>query len=180
MMSDLNDLRYPVGRLDAKAIPDDTRLRAAIADIRELPERLRSAVQDLSDAQLDTPYRPGGWTARQVVHHLADSHMNAHTRLRLALTEDSPTIRPYEEALWAELLDAATAPIEPSMAILNGLHARWSMLLDSLDASEFQRNWVHPAHGTLSVAQLTCLYGWHSRHHVAHVTALRTRMNWSD
>jgi hypothetical protein len=175
----MDDLRYPIGRHDVLAPIDEPALVAAIDAIRELPSRLEAAVDSLTDPQLDTPYRPQGWTVRQVVHHLADSHLNAHTRLRLALTEDAPVIRPYREAEWAQLHDARSLPLEPSLAILRGLHQRWSSLLESLGPSDFLRPLVHPERGRFTIAQLTGLYGWHSRHHVAHVTSLRARSGWS-
>lgn len=174
----MQDLRYPIGEHDVLAAVSDVQLQAAIRDIAELPRRLRAAVQGLGEAQLDAPYRPGGWTVRQVVHHLADSHLNAYIRLRLALTEESPTIRPYDEKQWAELPDARRLALEPSLSILSGLHERWSNLLESLSREQLERKLSHPEIGSLSVAQLTCLYGWHSRHHLAHVTHLRERSGW--
>jgi uncharacterized damage-inducible protein DinB len=153
-------------------------VRQAIEDIRALPVRLAEAVAGLDDAQLDTPYRPQGWTVRQVVHHVVDSHVNAYVRLRLALTEDRPAIRGYRQELWAELPDARTLPVEPSLEILHGLHERWTALLDRLDAEQLDRPLEHSELGTLTVGQLTCLYGWHSRHHVAHITSLRAREGW--
>ena len=176
----MDNLRYPIGKHDVMAPIDETALAAAIATLRELPSRLEPAVGSLDDSQLDTPYRPEGWTVRQVVHHLADSHLNAHTRLRLALTEDAPVIRPYREAAWAELADAKSLPLEPSLAILRGLHARWSTLLSALGPAEFARPWIHPDRGQFSVAQLTGLYGWHSRHHLAHITSLIERSGWAN
>lgn len=174
-----DELRYPVGKHDALAPVTQAQVEAAIRDIRELPAHLRAAVHDLDEEQLNVPYRPGGWTIRQLAHHLADSHVNAHTRLRLALTEERPVIRPYDEQRWAELADAKTLPVAPSLALLEGLHLRWSHLLDALSPADFERRLLHPDLGVLSVAQLTCLYGWHSRHHVAHATSLRERMGWS-
>ena len=175
-MSD--DLRYPIGRHDVLAPVTPEQIAAAILDISELPRHLRDAVEDLDDTRLDTPYRPGGWSVRQVVHHVADSHLNAHARLRLALTEDRPTIRAYDEKRWAELPDSRHLEIEPSLAILDGLHERWSHLLGALDPEQFERRLLHPEAGELTIGQLTCLYGWHSRHHVAHVTSLRDREGW--
>lgn len=174
----MNDLRYPIGRHDALAPVDASQLAEAIADIDRLPERLREAVLGLDDNQLEQPYRPQGWTVRQLVHHIADSHSNAFTRLRLALTEDVPTIRAYDEKQWAKLSDALVLPLEPSLVILDGVHHRWAFLLQSLEPQQFGRLLNHPEIGQLSVAQLTCLYGWHSRHHVAHITALRDRNRW--
>ena len=176
----MDNLRYPIGKHDLMAPIDAAALAAAIATIRELPARLEAAVRSRDDSQLDTSYRPEGWTVRQVVHHFADSHLNAHTRLRLALTEDAPVIRPYREAAWAELADARSLPLEPSLAILRCLHARWSTLLSALGPAEFARPWIHPDRGQFSVAQLTGLYGWHSRHHLAHITSLIERSGWAN
>jgi len=171
------DLRYPIGPFNP-APPSDSMRRAAMADIAGLPQQMRSAVSGLTEAQLDTPYRPGGWTVRQVVHHVADSHMNAFIRLRLALTEDRPTIKPYDEKLWAELRDMRL-PVDPSLVILDGLHRRWSDLLSGLSDADYERTFVHPEHGrALTLDWLAQNYGWHSRHHVAHITALRTREGW--
>ncbi|HLI30711.1 MAG TPA: putative metal-dependent hydrolase, partial [Terriglobia bacterium] len=146
--------------------------------IEEVPARLRAAVKGLSDAQLDTPYREGGWTVRQVVHHLADSHMNSYVRFRLALTESEPTIKTYDQTRWAELRDARTAPVEPSLALLESLHKRWVLLLKSLEAADFSRTFRHPDRGTMTLDQNLALYAWHGRHHVAHITSLRERMGW--
>ncbi len=173
------DLRYPIGKFDPTAPVTPAIRKAAIWDLAQAPERVRGAVNRLTDAQLDTPYRPEGWTVRQVVHHMADSHLNAMTRVRLALTEDNPTIKPYIEGKWAELADARTVAIEPSVQILDGVHARLVALLRTLDEADFARTVVHPEHGrTMSIDVLTALYGWHSRHHVRHITALRERMGW--
>ena len=174
----LDELRYPIGKHDVHAPLSAGDLDLARRSIAELPDQLGAAVAGLDRAKLDTPYREGGWTVRQVVHHLADSHLNAYTRLRLALTEESPVIKPYDEERWAELPDAKTLDVEPSILVLRGLHHRWSRLLEALTAVEFERNLVHPEAGKFSVAQLTGLYGWHSRHHVAHITSLRTRSGW--
>ncbi len=175
----MTDLRYPLGKFDISAAITPAQRTAAIGDIAQLPEKLRSAVADLRVAQLDTPYRPDGWTVRQLVHHVADSHMNAVTRVRLALTEDNPTIKPYDEAKWAELADSTSLAIEPSLQMLDGLHARWVALLRSLGDADFARTVVHPQHGRImSIDVLTALYAWHSRHHVRHVTALREREGW--
>jgi len=173
----LEQLRYPVGRFSFGADFSPEEVSRAIEDIRALPARLSEAVAGLDDAQLDTRYRPGGWTVRQVVHHVADSHMNSQVRLRLALTEDTPPVPGYQESLWAELPDFSL-PIAPSLEILHGLHLRWSALLDALSDEQLARPFQHPEAGLMTVAQLTCLYGWHSRHHVGHVTALREREGW--
>lgn len=134
-----------------------------------MPSRLSSSVQGLGDNQLNTPYREGGWTIRQVVHHLADSHINSYVRFRLALTEDTPTIRPYEESLWAELPDAKSLPLKPSLDLLDGLHNRWTMLLRHMTEQDFQRRLLHPELGELSLAWMLGLYAWHGRHHLAHI-----------
>ena len=177
-MTELDDLRYPIGKHNVRAPIDDAAVKAAIRDIRELPDHLAAAVAGLSDKQLDTPYRQGGWTIRQVAHHLPDSHLNAYTRLKLALTEDVPVIKTYDEERWAELPDARTLPVEPSLSLLRGLHARWASLLEGLSQAELQRELMHPEAGKFSMAQMTGLYGWHSRHHVAHITSLRKRSGW--
>lgn len=171
-------LRYPIGRFafdSATAAADRT---GWITAIRSLPGELDTALAGLNDEQLDTPYRPEGWTVRQLVHHVADSHINAYIRVRWALTEDNPTIKVYDEKLWAEVHDARTAPVALSVDLLKALHARWALLLDSLTDEEFQRTVVHPVNGPGTVERYTGLYAWHGRHHVAHVTGLRERMGW--
>jgi hypothetical protein len=172
------DLRYPIGKFERpENVPDDQR-RQFIDQIEEAPARLAAAVADLAPGQLDTPYRPGGWTIRQLVHHIPDSHMNAYVRFKLTLTEDEPTIKPYEESRWAELTDAKTPPIGPSLALLENLHKRWVMLLRSLGAADWARKFRHPELGTMSLHQNLALYAWHGRHHVAHITSLRERNGW--
>jgi uncharacterized damage-inducible protein DinB len=171
------DLRFPIGEYEAVDTITDDQRRAFLAALAETPARLRDAVAGLSAEQLDTPYRPGGWTVRQVVHHLPDSHMNSYMRSKLALTEQEPTIKTYEEALWAELADAKTAPVEPSLALLENLHTRWVLLLRSLTPAEIARKFRHPERGTMTLDENLALYAWHGRHHVAHITALRKR-NW--
>ena len=172
-----DDLRYPVGRFRPHA-PGPSRRAANIADIAALPERIRAAVARLDDRQLDTTYRPGGWTVRQVVHHVADSHMNAFIRLKLALTEPEPTIKPYDENAWAALADAQL-PIEVSLGLIDGVHRRWDALNAALEEADYGRLWTHPEHGkTFTIDYLLQNYAWHSRHHVAHITALRARENW--
>jgi len=150
----------------------------AIREIAATPEKLRAAVKGLSDAQLDTPYREGGWTVRQVVHHVADSHLNAYIRLRLALTETEPTIKPYEEGAWAKLEDAEHAPVEVSLRLIDPLHERWVRLLKSLKVEDYRRKFVHPEHGARSVDWLVFLYAWHGRHHTAHITELKKAKGW--
>ncbi len=172
------DLRYPIGKYQAPASIGRGEREAWINDMELLPAKLRQAVEGLSDTQLDTPYRPGGWTVRQVVHHVPDSHLNSYTRFRLALTEDAPTIKSYEESAWAELPDAKTGPIAISLDLLEALHGRFVMLLRSMDADGFGRVFQHPEWGKIRLDWTLGLYAWHSRHHVAHITGLRRREGW--
>ena len=172
------DLRYPVGKFERPASTSDASRAKSITAIADTPQNLRAAVKGLTDAQLDTPYRPGGWTVRQVVHHVPDSHMNAYIRTRLALTEKNPTIKPYDEAKWAELADAKSSPIEPSLAMLEAIHQRWLILLRSMKPADFALPFTHPEHGPRDLDWLVALYDWHGRHHVAHVTELRKRSGW--
>ena len=172
------DLRYPVGKFDMQGELTDAQRPALIQQLAEVPANLRAAVKGLNEQQLETPYRPGGWTVRQVVHHLPDSHMNSYIRFKLAVTESQPQIKPYEEQLWAELVDGKTAPIEISLQLLEVLHQRWVMFLQSLKPSDFNRTLLHPANGVMTVDTLLRLYAWHGRHHVAHITSLRERMGW--
>ena len=176
----MDDLRYPIGEFKWEGKMTEDERRRFIDTIAEAPGRLRAAVEGLSSQQLDTPYRPGGWTARQVVHHLPDSHLNGYTRFKLALTEEEPTIKPYDERRWAELEDARTAPVEISLALLESLHERWVRLLRSLAPADFARTFRHPelGLGTVTLDQYVALYAWHGRHHVAHITSLRKRMGW--
>lgn len=174
-----DDLRYPTGRF----APPDSWTPALLeewrAAIGTLPAQLRMAVEGLDDGQLDTPYRDDGWTVRQVVHHLFDSHVNAYCRFKLALTEEVPLIKPYMEARWAELPDGSTGSIAPSLAGLDGLHARWDRLLGSLETSDWDRTFRHPEHeAPMSLGRTTAMYAWHGRHHVGHVKALRQRKGW--
>jgi hypothetical protein len=172
------DLSYPTGRFQRPAKLDaDTRARA-IDTITATPSRLRQAVRGLTEQQLDTPYRPGGWTVRQVVHHVPDSHLNAYCRFKLALTEDEPTIKPYEEALWAKLPDVATVPIETSLTLLDVVHERWIAILRGMKPSDFERTLIHPESGRQNLDQVLAMYAWHGPHHIAHVTRLRDRMGW--
>jgi DinB superfamily len=167
------DLRYPIGKFQPVQNVTDEQRRTFIEAIAEAPAKLRSAVAGLKDRQLDTPYRPGGWTVRQVVHHVPDSHLNAYVRLKLALTEDEPMVKTYEEARWAELGDVSSTPIETSLALLENLHKRWVVLLRSLAPSDWGRKWRHPEWGLVTVDFLVAQYAWHGRHHVAHITTLR-------
>jgi len=172
------DLRYPIGPFQpVQELTDDQRT-SCISLIEEAPARLRSAVAGLTGKQLDTSYRPGGWTVRQLVHHIADSHMNAFTRFKLALTETEPTIKTYEESLWAELADTKLPPVEPSLILLENLHKRWVILLRSLQSSDWLRKFRHPAWGLATVDFLLAQYSWHGRHHLAHITSLRERRGW--
>ena len=171
------DPRYPIGKFRRDTV-DLANHEPAIARLAALPQNMRAAVDGLSASQLDTPYREGGWTVRQLVHHVADSHMNAYIRIRLALTEDWPTIKPYDEKAWAELPDAKSAHLDLSLGVLDGLHARWTLLLKSLTDAQWQRGYVHPVNGRQTIAEATALYDWHSRHHVAHIVELRKRMGW--
>src|SRR5687767_10694146 len=176
----MEDLRYPVGRFEPAAeVPHNAR-GALIESIATAPARLRAAAGGLTDVQLDTPYREGGWTVRQVVHHVADSHMNAYTRFRLALTEEEPTIRPYDEKAWANLTDAIGAPVEISLVLLEALHVRWDLLLRTLTATDYERPLRHPDMGVMTIGTLLRMYEWHGRHHVAHIAGLRRRMNWGE
>lgn len=177
MTSDVS-LRYPIGspRRAESFTPEER--RAAIEGIRQLPQNLRSAVAALSKEQLETPYRPGGWTVRQLVHHVADSHMNAYNRVRLALTEDWPAIFAYQESRWAELEDARAADVSTSLDLLQALHVRWVRLFSSLDEPAWKRGYTHPENGRQSVEQAVVIYDWHGRHHTAHVTQLSARMGW--
>jgi hypothetical protein len=171
------DLRYPIGRFQPAERATEALRREFINAIDEAPAKLRAAIAGLNEKQLDTPYRPGGWTVRQIVHHLPDSHMNAFVRFKLALTEDEPAIKTYEEARWAELADAKM-PTEPSLVLLENLHKRWVVLLKSLRAADWQRKLRHPELGLMNLDKVLQMYAWHGRHHVAHVTALRERNGW--
>lgn len=174
----LGDPRYPIGKFLPLEQMSDADRSTAIAAIEALPSELRGAVAGLTDAQLATPYREGGWTVRQVMHHVPDSHLNAYTRFKLTLTESNPTIRTYDEASWATLADATAARVEASLILLDGLHERWVMLLRSMETRDFARTLQHPEVGAMNLNTLLGMYGWHGRHHVAHITELRKRMNW--
>ena len=174
----MTDLRYPTGRFTPDTHPNPETRNRHVEAISSLPNKMQRAVAGLSAAQLDTPYREVGWTVRQVVHHVPDSHLNAYIRFKLAITEQNPTIKPYDEAAWAQLKDSALTPIEVSLALLESLHARWTVLLRSLKPEDFQRKWVHPESGPHDVDWLLGLYAWHGNHHVAHITGLRKRMGW--
>src|SRR2546428_13651221 len=178
-MTDLEKLRYPVGRFDRLTAPLDRATRNAhVTTLEQTPARFRSLVSGLSDARLDTPYRPGGWTIRQVVHHVPESHMNAYIRFKLALTEDEPTIKPYMEDRWAQLPDCQSTPLEVSLALLESLHDRFVRVLRSMKPEEWKRTFKHPELGLMPLEKNLALYSWHGRHHVAHITELRKRMGW--
>ncbi len=170
----MTDPRYPIGPMSIPESTSPERCAAWIEDIEALPANLRAALAEVTERELDTVYRDGGWTVRQVVHHIADSHMNAVVRVKLALTEDEPTIKTYDEVLWAELADMK-GPIEPSVMLLEGLHARWTQLMRSLNEAQLQRSFRHADWGLVRVDQYLALYAWHSRHHVAHIIAGRER-----
>jgi uncharacterized damage-inducible protein DinB len=174
----MTDPRYPIGKFEMPVAVADADRPGLIDHIAALPAEIRRAVGGLDDPQLDTPYREGGWTVRQVVHHLPDSHLNAYTRFKLALTEDEPTIKTYEEGRWAELPEARSAPIGVSLALLDALHERWVLMLRVLAGGQYARRLRHPDWGLVSLDQMLALYAWHSRHHVAHVTSLRLRRGW--
>ncbi len=171
------DLRYPIGTFRAPSHSDPASRAGLIAIIAATPPRLREAVGDLSDRQLDTPYRPGGWTVRQLAHHVPDSHLNAYVRFKLALTEHHPTIKPYDQEAWANLADS-TGPIGPSLQMVDLLHERWVRVLQSMSGEDFERTFVHPEEGVLTLDTLLALYAWHGPHHVAHITSLRARNGW--
>ncbi len=172
------DLRYPIGKHQPPSAFDASSRRTLILQIEEVPAQLRRAVEGLTEAQIDTPYREGGWTVRQVVHHLPDSHLNAYVRFKLALTESEPTIKPYDEARWAELGDATRGELPLSLDLLTALHRRWVLLLRGLGEEQFARTFRHPEIGVLSLDRALALYAWHGKHHVAHITSLRDRMGW--
>ncbi|HEV2720982.1 MAG TPA: bacillithiol transferase BstA [Thermoanaerobaculia bacterium] len=174
----MNDPRYPVGRYERRDVLTPDERAAMIEQIAAAPAKMREAVAGLTPQQLETPYREGGWTLRQVVHHVPDSHMNSYVRFKLALTETTPTIRPYDEARWAELADSVDTPPETSMTLLESLHDRWVRLLRSMSADDFQRTLNHPENGLMTLDAMLALYAWHGRHHVAHITTTRRRNGW--
>lgn len=178
------DLRYPLGKFEWTPAENDEQMsmrRVHYVDVlAKLPINLRSAVQGLTPAQLDTPYRPEGWTVRQLVHHIPDSHMNAYVRFKLALTEAQPAIKTYDEALWAKLPDSESTPIEVSLQLTAALHARWVELLRGMTPADFKRTLLHPEHGAMPLDRMLALYAWHSAHHTAHITSLRERMDWKQ
>jgi uncharacterized damage-inducible protein DinB len=173
-----SDPRYPIGKFERRDQLTAAERRSLIEQIAAAPARMREAIAGLTGEQLDTPYREGGWTVRQVVHHVPDSHLNAYSRFKLALTEETPTIRPYDEAAWAELPDSRETPIETSLTMQEALHDRWVHLLRSMSDADFQRKLKHPESGTMTLDAMVALYAWHGQHHVAHITSLRERRGW--
>ena len=174
----MSDLRYPVGKFHFEVPLTEQQKHAALDEVANTPANLRAAIKGLTEAQLETPYRDGGWTVRQVVHHVPDSHLNSYVRFKLALTEEEPTIKPYAEDRWAELADTKVTPIEVSLTLLESLHDRWVRLLRSLTAKDWKRTFRHPELGPMTLEKTLALYAWHGRHHVAHITALRERSGW--
>jgi hypothetical protein len=174
----MTDPRFPIGRFEAPTSYDETSREQCMAHIAHLPTAMRAAVAGLNDAQLDTPYRDGGWTIRQVVHHVPDSHMHAYIRTKFALAEDEPSIKAYDEGRWATFPDANGPPVEHSLQILDGLHKRWVTLFRSLGAQDFNRALYHPENGRMTVDLILALYSWHSRHHTAHITTARAKHGW--
>jgi len=174
----MSDPRYPIGKFSYSGPPTPEQKEQYLTDIEQTPARLRAALRGLSDQQLDTPYRDGGWTLRQVAHHVPDSHMNSYIRFKLALTEDEPTVKGYMEDRWAELPEANHAPIEVSLALLDSLHQRWMLMLRAFTDADWKRTFRHSELGPMSLEKNLALYSWHGRHHVAHITSLREKMGW--
>lgn len=175
----LDQLRYPTGKFHRPSgALDEAERKRIIEVIAATPKNLSDAVRGLNDKQLDTPYRADGWTVRQLVHHLADSHMNAYVRLKLALTEDAPLVKPYDENAWAKLSDSLVTPVDVSLSLVTALHDRWVRMMRAMKPADFTRTMTHPEHGTITVDYLLALYAWHGPHHVAHVTGLRKRESW--
>ena len=179
MTADLQQLRYPIGKFQVLKNISPDNIKKWIDEIEALPPQIRQAIADWSDEQLDTPYRPQGWTVRQVIHHIADSHINSYVRFKWTLTEDKPTIKAYNEKLWAELPEAKTGPVDLSLYILDALHRRWVVMLRQLSASDLKRIFVHPeSSATISLEVLISLYAWHGKHHLTHITSLKKRKGW--
>ena len=172
------DPSYPIGKFEMPKQITPARRQQAIEEIASTPAKMRAAVKGLNDAQLDTPYRAGGWTVRQLVHHVPDSHLNAYVRLKLALTEDKPTIKPYDEDAWSRLADSSSTPIEVSLSLLSNVHDRWDRIWRSLKPEQFSRTLIHPENGERNVDWLLFLYEWHGKHHAAHITELRKQKGW--
>ncbi len=180
MSNDLADLRYPIGRYQINENNiDELQINTWISEIEQLPRRLKNEVSGLTDVQLDTPYRTDGWTLRQVIHHLPDSHMNAYIRFKLAFTEDSPTIRPYYEDRWADCEEAKYAPVQASFDLLDSLHTRWILFLKTMKQEDFNRAFHHPEHNkNFKLKEIVGMYAWHGNHHLAHITETKNRNNW--
>jgi uncharacterized damage-inducible protein DinB len=174
----MSDLQYPVGKFERQASYTEFEIQGFIEVLEKLPSQMRAAVQGLSASQLETEYREAGWTLRQVVHHVPDSHINSYVRFKLALTEENPTIKPYDEAAWALLADS-DAPIQTSLDLLEALHARWVIVLRSIQAEQWKRTFNHPQNGSMTLEHALALYAWHSRHHLAHITQTRARLGWA-
>jgi hypothetical protein len=175
----MEDLRFPIGKADLDTPMTPERRKQAIAEVEAAPAALRNAIRGLSAAQLETPYRPGGWTVRQVVHHVPDSHLNAYLRFKQALTEDFPVVMAYDEAKWANLPDVPKVPLDVSLDLLDNAHARWATILHAMTPADFARGYTHPEYKRrFTLDQALALYAWHGRHHVAHITALRAREGW--
>ena len=178
--ADLDKQKYPIGKYFAPEKIKKSEVKRWIREIDKLPKRLKDAVKNLTEEQLDTPYRDGGWTVRQVIHHLADSHMNSFVRFRLALTEDNPTIKPYSQSKWADMTDSKTAPVKYSLDLLRNLHKRWVMMLKTLDKDQLKRMVHHPEHNTdWKLDWMIGMYAWHCNHHLAHIENLKKKMNWT-
>ena len=175
---DIEKLKYPIGRYELEENIDKSSIDRWIKEIEALPQRLSDAVKGLKTNQLQTQYRPDGWTVQQVVHHIADSHMNSYIRFKLALTEDKPMIKPYDEKLWADLPDSKLVDINVSLALIDSLHKRWTTLLKQLNKQELEKEFLHPESGLKKLKETICLYAWHSNHHLAHITSLKQRMGW--
>jgi uncharacterized damage-inducible protein DinB len=176
--AELARLRYPVGRVEYPENITREQIRSWIQALENLPADLRKATEDLTDAQLETPYRPDGWTVRQVVHHLADSHANSYLRFRRALTEENPSVTAYDEKVWAQLPDARSAPIDDSLRLIGALHARWTALMKELTPEQWKRTYNHSEMGRVPLDKALALYAWHGRHHLAQIATLRERMQW--
>jgi uncharacterized damage-inducible protein DinB len=174
----VTDLRYPIGKFHFEGPLSEEQKQKSLDNIAGTPANVRAAIKGMSSVQIDTPYRPGGWTVRQLIHHVPDSHLNAYVRFKLALTEDDPTIKPYAEDRWAELADTKTTPVEVSLTLLESLHDRWVRLLQSLSTEDWKRTFRHPEMGAMTLEKTLALYAWHGPHHVAHITALRERNGW--
>jgi len=174
----MENLSFPIGKFTYSGPASEEQKSVLIDEIAQTPARLKTAVAGLSNTQLDTPYRPAGWTVRQVVHHVPDSHLNAYVRFKLALTEDNPTIKPYAEDRWADLSDTQSTPIEVSLTLLESLHDRWVRLLRSLTPEQWKRTFRHPELGEMTLEKTVAMYAWHGKHHVAHITELQKRMSW--